>query len=194
MSRRSRTVLLALAVLAALSYGAGTASAFEQTLTSLGNVTFASGSGGVACRITMTATFVNWHELPIEGRRAGSINGVAISGCTGGEVEGVLGLPWEMTELRVLGTLPSLTGILVTIRNVAIEFETFLGLINCLYSGAVGLLIPIVELGGGVHSFGLGRLLEATTLGKVSGAAACPLTLTPRGTFRLSPLVPIEII
>lgn len=191
MTTRGRLLVLALASVWLLAAGAGAASAFEQTLISLGAVTFHTAISDVTCHITLQSTFVDWHELPIEGRRAGAITRAASSECAGATGVTFLSLPWEMVELRTLGTLPNLTGILVTIRSFSVNLEEVFGGLQCLYVGNQGLLIPIVELGNGEHSFGLAVLLGNTL--RNSGNIFCPSEMRPRGTFDTTPLVPIVI-
>jgi hypothetical protein len=194
MRNRGRLLMLALTSALLLSAGAGTAGAFEQTLTSAGKITFNAGGIVVACNVTLQATFVNWQELPIEGRYAGEINSMRWANCEGGIISAVLGLPWEMLNLQILGTLPNLTGILVEINDVALNFSVLGGIINCLYLGDLGLLIEIFELGGGANDFGVATLLEEYFVPFARGSGLCPEELEVSGTFNTGPLADIIII
>lgn len=184
MTRRIRVPALAAAAVLALSLWAGSASASEQTLTSLGKITFLSPSNRVECNVTLQATFVDWRERPAEGSHAGSITGTTISGCEGGTFRAALGLPWGMENVRTLGRSPTLTGILVELRGVSLAFSTFGPFSNCLWEGRPGLLIEVFEAGEGRHTFGLAHMLEEH-LAKHEGAL-CPLEIAISGSFRIA--------
>lgn len=184
MTRRTRVPVLATAAVLALALGAGSAPASEQTLTSLGKITFVSPSNRVQCNVTLQATFVDWRERPSEGSHAGSITRATISGCEGGAFRAALSLPWEMENVRTLGTLPTLTGILVELRGVSLAFSTFGPFSNCLWEGTPGLLVELFEAGEGRHVFGLAHMLEEH-LAKHEGAL-CPLEIAISGSFRIS--------
>jgi hypothetical protein len=167
-----RTTKLALAMLAAtilLSIAAGSAvalrsiSANSTSLIVQGNQTFAGSNGvNIICPLTLTST-----TNRAIAKRAGAIldNVTRVDPVGNGrrpcrtnvliaaEIVAVLGLPWTVVYNSILGTLPRISGALVTVQRFKLLIEVAGQ--RCLYegdwpalgtvdaSGLLGLLTPL---------------------------------------------------
>jgi hypothetical protein len=86
----------------------------------------------------------------------------------------------ELIYSSFLGTLPSITGVLLTAQELTMQIR---GLITCLYRGEVGLLVTFPAEAEGNRA----RILEASRIPLVSGSETCPREGSIRGTLRITP-------
>jgi len=196
----ARALVAACVALSALTLLAGSAAAEESlrlspsgefTATSEGAITFQSALISVNCSVTLSGRTDTEVETSVARLLPEGIIGEIDEGRAGSCREsfgGAAEARFLITEnllanLRYdsfLGTLPSITGVLLTALAVKLQISTF-GL-RCLYEGAVGMLITFPP-SGGANSV---RLLEPTVR-LVSGSEGCAREGTLRGRFRLTP-------
>ena len=195
----SKLKLLFAATVALVAFAAltSTAGAFRAEIRnggainapSLGKITFGT-SPTIQCSLTLNGTLATSATLAA-GTRIGAINEVAISACSGGEVERVLNVPWEIVVKSVPSGLPdSATSLSLSLRRVAFLLETFFGIINCLYAEEgtriAGGILSLADTGTNTYTTGLLRADETIQLRRSSGSGSCPTEGGFAGTFRLN--------
>lgn len=204
MSKYVKLLLTSAVALVALLGVVGSAAASESTVSpggsissaSEGQLTFSGGLFSIRCNVTLNGNLLRG-PIRTEGTEViGSITEVTIARetCSGGRVEGVLALPWNMRQVRILGTAPnSVTGVLFEIVGAKFLLSVFGEAVNCLYEGNPGSLQTYVTTRtAGVYTTGTTTAL-GTAMRLVSGGELCPATGSMRGTFRTSPVQTITI-
>jgi hypothetical protein len=187
---RLLTALAALMLLPAATAGSagavevfGITPAGEYMAVSLGPVTFSAGGYTIVCNLTLTGSIDDGPLQAIVGEPAGTIAGASISGCSGGTLTAVLGLPWSLKYEAFTGTLPAITSIKLKIESLAANFNV-LGF-QCLYRGAITATIPLT--GTNPSRTGLLTVDETRALAKVSGSEICPTQGNLRATYAFTP-------
>ncbi|HMJ02999.1 MAG TPA: hypothetical protein VK506_08650 [Conexibacter sp.] len=197
----------AFAVLAVVASSAGAVTtevdpAGRISAPSSGTVRFEGAGISVQCNLTLTGSLAASFTLA-PGAHVGSITAASISGCSGGSVTAVLGLPWALDHTDVLPGdhhdfedrgndrrdftdlhRDNLTGVLFDLDGAAFNLNS-LGL-NCLYRGDLGTLLTLVDTGTNTYRTGAIATL-ATSIPLASGGFLCPRSGTVSGTFSLSP-------
>lgn len=159
--------------------------------TSAGKITFGS-SPTIQCSVTLNGSLETESIEVRVGEPLGSISEVAISSCSGGAVEEVLSLPWQLTLKAVPSGLPNeATSVELSLRNVAFLLETLGGFVNCLYgeegsriAGGIASLTRAEE--AGLYEIGSIRSDETIQLRRISGGGFCPTEGGFRGRFTLA--------
>ena len=150
--------------------------------TSLGSVTFTAGAFTVSCSVTFSGELeLGFVAEASAGEIAdtGRFSAARWSGCTGGEINTVLALPWAVHFTEMTGTLPeAVTAEQDTIEGLAVQLTTG-GFLTCLYRGNV----PTSTSFSGSSPYETGLTsLSTNSLTLVSGAA-CPTTARVSGTL-----------
>lgn len=205
MSRRARLLIVAaLALTAIAAYGGpATAASFSLSpagaieLVSLGKLTIESGVS-ISCNWTLRGTLSRALIPKTRGAQFGSLTAARIANCEGGSFEIPLiderTRAWPLEYEAILGTLPnSVTGLLLLIEGFNLKLNIFFEILNCLYQGNLGALLPTTlnerEDGRGrpaVYTLGLARVLaERSRL--VVGEVGCPSEVGYRGSFATTP-------
>jgi hypothetical protein len=197
-----RTTNLALAMLAAtilLSIAAGSAvalrslSASSTTLAAQGNVTFIGSNGvNVICPLTLTGT-VNRATAKRAGTILGSITRVDPVGTgrrpcrtnvlVAAEIVVALNLPWNVLYNSILGTLPRITGSLITVQRV--QFLLEIAGQRCLLESNLPFLVA-VEAGGALTIATPLRNAETLVRGLELTTAECPASGELSGELRVT--------
>lgn len=147
----------------------------------------------VFCTMALEVEIEDEFELPLD--EIGEITEGALVDCggcgcepQGGEL--LLEDPWALGDGVPLGRLPRPTGILAVIEEFMIFVDT--ARVDCLYTGEVGMLLPLVTLinndYGAVEAVLLANALDAHFLSD----PMCPDTASVSGEFTLIPLMLIE--
>jgi hypothetical protein len=191
--RSTRLLVSGFTIAVALALAIGTADArrlaFSENhfLSHFRAITFASGEISLVCALSIEGSF---HERTLEKivrSLIGYISEARIKRpCSGGEMwvlttqEGrTESLPWHILYERFIGALPSITGIEITLDNIA-WLLTVLGA-NCLYrASTTSPLRGITNREAGGRATGL-RLNEASSIPKAEGSFLCPSTIVFRG-------------
>lgn len=193
MRIRVRLLPALLACVGVLAIGTGSAAATVEryvlmhpgatTATSVGAVTFTASEFTVSCPITLRGE-LQADIPPSAGEAVGSITGASAGTCEGGAVA-FLALPWPLTYSSLSGTQPEgMTAVLLTMSGVSARFTVLGGLATCLYSGEVGIDVPLTAS----NPYDVGTLVTlANTFTRVSGGFLCPATGSMSASFRLSP-------
>ena len=191
MSRSTRLLAVAVAVIAAMAVGSGMAAAAEFqfspggtiTGTSLGPVTFSGGGITITCPLTLRGTVTSARVPKVSGTSYGEITSVTIGRCSGGTAS-VLNLPWPITYNAILGTLPNaVTGVALTASRLGFQLSA-IG-ITCLYGGSVATLLAVT--GMNPYTTGLYAVPAGSSAPFVSGSFLCPRSGTMTGTFGITP-------
>jgi hypothetical protein len=209
---RKTTPLLAAVIAAALLAGtAGDAAALRSLTierggairqTSLGKITFEGALVSVSCNLTLTGELRSGPltgEFPIV---AGQVTRLDWRECTGGTINVILGLPWDIhiakllepgRETRAAGIRPeALTGGLVTLTESGrgpIGFELELLTVRCLYGGgseSPAALLPLARIereSRFAYTLGALTILEEVSFRKHAGPENCPGEGVIRGRF-----------
>jgi subtilisin family serine protease len=182
---RYRTLLALLAAAALGLAAAGTASATTIRLSpagsfssaTLGNFTFTGGAITVRCNLTLIGRLAS-SATATAGNTIGTVNGVMVSACAGGDVTAIRGLPGTLAFLRLTAT-----GLEFEYRTIEFTYSVviFGMLFECAYAGSIPAL---VEISSG--RTGLIRLLP-NALTRSGGSVSCPGTGSMTGTLNLSP-------
>jgi hypothetical protein len=158
---------------------------------SLGKITFGNGPT-IQCSLTLNGSLTTSATI-VSGQQIGSITEVNInrSSCSGGEVSGVLSLPWAITLDGVPAGLPdNATAMRVKLRRTAFRLSTFFGFINCLYaetgSTSAGGSLALNDTGTNRYTTGLLTADAAVQLPLISGGEGCPEEGSFAGTFGLT--------
>ncbi|HEX4806892.1 MAG TPA: hypothetical protein VFU94_13420 [Conexibacter sp.] len=155
------------------------------TATSLGKLTFAMGSLTIECNYTLTGRLATGPIAKTAGASVGEITEVTWAGCTGGEIETVLNLPWTVVYSSIDGTLPeAVSAVRLAIDGWSWELSTFGGFAGCLWSGNPEFSLALTRLAGAEYRSGLMRSLESA-LRLVSGFG-CPSEGRYLGSFSLT--------
>ncbi|HYV15510.1 MAG TPA: hypothetical protein VE972_05785 [Conexibacter sp.] len=187
---------VALALLASVAAGSaslGIEPAGSFTATSEGRVTFQDRGGAfrVSCNMTLTGILgigVNKEAARslVEGPVA-KVKTATLGSCTetlGGAAEGRFLLeaeePYQLRYDSFLGTLPNITGVLLTTLGVKLELGSRSLGIRCLFEGEIGFLVRVEA--GRMSRF---TYLESVTR-LISGSESCPREGAIRGTMRLA--------
>lgn len=214
MSKLTRMVLVAANAVVALALISGVAAASRglgfsytegETITGSGRTTFEEGEpfrvGRIMCAITIG---IKATTRLIEKARGGVI-GEVTSGITAGCLDSVGTRaqafvlaeattnrerhPFPMFYSSFLGTLPEITGVLVSMARAAFLLEDPGRYTTCLYEGTQGFLFSIQR--GTIQS---GSLLEREILNKVSGPSECPLASRWAGTVTFNRRITITLL
>src|SRR5690348_9970189 len=149
---------VAAGVLAVVSGSAGAYVAFVEpggaiSAASEGKVRFRSGLGTVECNLTLNGSFSTGPNGLTRGSQYGSITEIRKANCTGGELLGVLGLPWRLNVNALSGTQPErLTALLTDIAGVGMNFRESVFGITCLFSGTAGAQMALSSRAEGVYA------------------------------------------
>jgi hypothetical protein len=165
-----------------------------------GVVTFSASGIQVICNLTITTTIIVARFAKVIARRSpealiGQSTGTEARRCTdnlggGNDVIRLLNPVRERYDI-FLGTLPRVTGVLVTYLELEIlVLDTDLG-ISCLYRGDVPFLY--FENGGG-QTFDHVMFLPSTGLPLHMGPADCPGPLVFSGTQAISSPIRVRLI
>jgi len=209
-----KLILLTALALVAFAASAGSASAARSieispggtvTQVSLGLVTFVSGETSITCNLTLRIELVRGLVGPALLIRIGQVTDVRWEGCSGGTVERVLGLPWDvalvsqlLTEgareerCETVGVLISaapynrVCGAKIEILRAQFRLSVFGGFVRCLYAGNVRALMTLTRIASdetqATYRMGL-LLILPNSLPLVEGGFGCPATGEMRGTF-----------
>ena len=163
---------------------------------SLGKITFGNGPT-IQCSLTLNGTLATSATISA-GSRMGAISEVAISACSGGEIEEVLNTPWNITIKSIPSGLPdSVTSLSLNFRGLAFLINPFFGIPNCLYAEegtrVLGGILGLTDTGTNTYTSGLIRLDETIQIRWFTGSVGCPSEGSFRGTFRLNPTQSITI-
>lgn len=153
-------------------------------LVSSGAITIApreGGEGRVTCALTLRGTLeTRLVGIAGEGAQIGSISGMSWSGCSGGEVEGVLNLAWPITIQRLDGVDPRIAvaerlgEARLKISGMAVSLTRLGRGVLCLAGGGAGegleLTAPLT-LAEGAYSFGTATIVAGTLATHTEG---CP--------------------
>ncbi len=181
---------LALVALAAVATTATAASLQSSpggaiTATSLGKLSFVAGSITIECNLTMRGNLLTTAIAKTAGTKMGEINEIRWANCTGGEVETVLNLPWNIVYRSINGTLPEgVTAINFEIVNTQFELSTFGGFFACLYNGNAQAEQAVTRISGARYRSGLARSLENAL--RLREGFGCPSEGRMRGTFSMT--------
>jgi len=187
-----RTVKLAVAVVAALALGVGTASANHLSLSSTGfRVVFGEGElpRHIICPLTLEGSFHSSTFAKVPGSLIGYVTRAVMDeeACNGGRARWLTAtLPWHILYGGFTGALPNITSITTAMIGVSVLF-TFpeLGELSCLYR--TDMRTPAIniwtrEFGGRISSF---RFSENERIAG-TGSPFCPtynlIGTTPRVT------------
>jgi len=191
-------LLAALAANASATRALGIEPAGPITMMSEGNVTIRVGVfREVICRLGLTGQITAREVAKASARRLvegriGQIEGGGAGECTESErgaaevlVLAERNTPYPLRYDAFLGTLPDISGILVTSLFSGIRITAFMGL-RCLYQGELGLLVTFPPSEDGMaRRFNRVRFLETTRLRTTD--IGCPTEATFRGELKLMP-------
>jgi hypothetical protein len=188
--------LFAVAASASAAHNATIRNAGEIRTASSGKVTFRAGEISIACNLTLAGTLasaVSNLERPEERQSLGSISSVSWAECSGGEVAGVLGTPWNILYTGETGAMPNeVRSVSFTVQNAQFRLSVFGGFVNCLYAGEAPVsMAATATRTAGTYTSGLIRTTESS-FSKVSGSL-CPATGTMTGSFNMSPTQTITV-
>jgi len=194
MGHRLRIVLAAIVAAGVLGVVAGTASGYVATsispggsirAVSLTSLNFETEAITVRCPVTLEGTMES-AELPIEGSEIGAVTRAGIGSCTNGTLRSVLGLNWYLIDNSFLGTLPSVTGYLLTIEEAALNYSvTVLGIpVECLYVGNVEMLLAV---NARQESELIRSLANSIPLERARSSELCPASGRLVGSLSLTP-------
>lgn len=193
----------ALALVALLSVTASAFAAHNATIRNAGSistassgaVTFRAGEISIACHLTLSGTLASSvSNLETGGTQSlGSISSVSWAECSGGEVSGVLGTPWNILYTGETGAMPNeVTAVSFTIQNAQFLLRTFGGFVSCLYAGEAPVsMATVATRTAGTYTSGSIRTTESS-FAKVSGSL-CPSSGTMTGSFTMSPTQTITV-
>jgi hypothetical protein len=188
--------LFAVAASASAAHNATISPGGEISTPSSGKVTFRAGEISIACSLTLSGTLARAIanlERPEERQSLGSVRSVSWRECSGGEVAGVLGTPWNILYTGETGTLPNaVTAVSFSIQNAQFQLSVFGGFVNCLYAGEAPVsMVTTATRTAGTYTSGLISTVESA-FRKVSGSL-CPESGTMTGRFTLSPTQTIVV-
>ena len=199
-----KLVLTAALALVALFAVAATASAHNATISpageasqvSSGKVTFRAGEIRIECNLTLAGTLassVSNLERPEERQSLGSVRSVRWAECVGGNVESVLGTPWNILYTGETGAMPNeVSSVQFTVQNAQFLLSTFGGFARCLYAGESPVSMAATRTRtAGVYTSGNIRTTESA-FSLVSGFG-CPSSGNMTGTFTMSPTQTITV-
>jgi hypothetical protein len=140
MRNRSKLLLAALAATVFMAYAVDTASAtrLETTSTTFrirwSPLVFAAGGGvSVSCPVTLAGSFHSRTISKVSGQLIGYVNVAQVGSpetCAGGEARAnTANLPWHVQYNSFTGTLPRITGVVLTLVNA--RFEIVAGGVRC---------------------------------------------------------------
>lgn len=197
MNLRLRCVALVVTAVVACGVTASTASAVVINASPAGPFTATSsafsvsaGAFSTTCSVTLGGDLApSIPDLP--GAFVGEFLSSSAAGCTAGVLMSLLITPVNrstITLTRILGTPPSISGVLVNLAGVTLSLSV-LGT-TCLYRGTVGSLAPIITLPSGDKAVGTLSVLGAQTIPLSSGPVGiCPPNANVSGNrFFFSPL------
>lgn len=156
----------------------------DITAVSSGRLSFSTGFGSIACNTTLGGGVFKMNLTEEIGvAEAAAITELRTSSCTepfGRSITASgLAFSWGVRLDSFLGTLPSISGLGMTIVGARFEaVGTSVG--NCLYAGDIPVLMPLTA------GVGTTMRLLANRLVWQSGGAFCPRTIEGSGTFTLS--------
>jgi hypothetical protein len=193
MLRKSKKLFMAAAfALMAMTAFASTASAASFSVSPAGNLTAASngtvtftaaGFITIQCNLSLSTNLLAGPIAKTVGARFGSVTNVTWAGCTGGTLNSVAGLPWNLTYTGFSGTLPG--GVTAIGLNVnAPTFTLTAAGTTCTYSPTV---VPasLAVTGSNPYTSGLITIGANSTPGRGS-SILCGFNGSLRGSFRLS--------
>jgi len=189
LKQRAAALAVVAAIIAVAATGAS-AARFDATPggsvtgSSVDGFTFIASGVEIDCDVTLGGSMSGATLAKTVGLKVGEVSSMRWSGCSGGEVEAVLGLPWEVDYTSFTGTLPSaVTAMNVTVVNAQIRLRVFGGLATCLYAGALEVVLTPLLLWDGSYTtwpqFEIEE--EGSELAKRSGGELCPATATAEG-------------
>jgi hypothetical protein len=203
MFKKTRFAVALVVALAAMGVAASSAFAISATVANggavnaTGSATFEGGGISIVCPLTLENSLLTGPIAIARGAKIGETTGVRIGSCTGGSVESVLALPWNLTIHDSLPTIASLTtrnatGLLLDINGASFNLSVFGGFVNCLYSGTAGALLTLTHTAreSVTYTGSSLRALEAVSLPLIRGGFGCPSSGHFAGTFTLSAFRP----
>ncbi|MGB2712518.1 MAG: hypothetical protein WBC33_13525 [Conexibacter sp.] len=153
-----------------------------ERVTARGTLTVTEPNEGFRVICTFTRTMrLNPRINKAAGNEIGQVTAVEVRGCRGGVLR-VLpeSLPWTMSYLAFLGTLPNIEGIAIETRGTTFLLEAFFGVQRCLYGGNLQSAMTGNPIANNV-------LVEAIDLPLVRDLrmppGACPSEIFFRGTL-----------
>lgn len=178
---------------AALEATAAPAGAIESP--SSGEISFRGGAFTIRCPLTLNGNLRAGPIALASGAQFGTTTEVRIGRCSGGTVERVLNLPWNLKVETILPagfTRENITGFLFRIERAAFQLAVFGEAIRCLYEGNAGALIRLTNRGEdrrGGWTYGTERIeaLASVRLPLIRGGEFCPASGTFSGRFELRP-------
>jgi len=196
MLKKTKLAIGLVVALSAMAVAASSAFALSASVSAGGAVsatataTFEGSGISIICPLTMRESLLTGPIVIAANNQIGEVTEVSINRarCSGGNVSGVLGLPWRLTinswtpeplERENARTL------LVNIVGSAFNLEIFGGFVNCLYSGNAGGSLPLTRIGTGRYTARTIEALSSIELPLHSGSG-CPARGHFAGTFTLS--------
>jgi len=186
-------IVMAVAAGVALGDGYTISPAGEIAAISAGKITFAGEGAEFSCNMTMNGTLTRAEVANVSGTRIGSVTGARTSECSTREVNVLI--PNSIVHVALLRSRETVIGILIAFEEFGVLWSSS-ALLGCLMKiRLMGVLGGVTEEGRGRRRIATLRILEEplTTIVNL-GFLACPIRMTPRGSFNLSPTQSITYI
>ena len=160
MHRLKATLASAVAIAMCVLAAATTAHAAEPDIfsvspggrvsaTSLGSLTFNSPLLRITCPGTLNGAWMPEYISAVAGAAMAGVTSGTMGRCSSGSARFDTTNAWLLTFSSLLGTLPNLTGLQLTIEDFSVLLtQTIFGITaNCEYTGTVGALLVLSERG-----------------------------------------------
>jgi hypothetical protein len=205
MLKKTKLAIALVVALSAMGVAASSAFAVSASVSAGGAVnatataTFEGGGISIICPLTMRETLLTGPIAVAANNQIGEVTEVRIARerCSGGNVSGVLGLPWRLTINRTEPAIETLERenarlLLVNVVGASFNLEIFGGFINCLYTGTAGGSILLTRTGAGTYTARTIVALPSIELPLHSGSG-CPSSGHFSATFTLSAVQTITL-